>query len=318
MENARRYRAILVALLASLAAECSKSPTAPTAQSGVTTVTVGVTGNAAPVLAPQDKLQLWALATRADGKTEDVTNTAIWQSSNPAVATVSREGVLSAAAEGIVDVKASVDQVFGSLRAEIRRRGCDAATLSPTSMIFNAFGSSSATINLMTPLSDCRWTATSDADWLLFNNSSHVYDPGKSGSGTLTYLVSANNFPQPRNGHIVVLFTDGGQLIHSVAEEPPISCSYVATSGEAYFSAAGGSGAFDVTTTPGDCRWTATAHYDSYGIRLTSIGGGTGNARVTYSVGPNPSTYAREGNIQIAGLSGANPPAIHKIHIAGR
>ena len=98
-----RHASLIVLPAALLAAHCggtqSQSLTNPSTHSAVVTLRVGVAGNVAPTIAPGERLQLWAAATYADGASGDVTNAALWQSSNPAVATVSREGLLSAAAD---------------------------------------------------------------------------------------------------------------------------------------------------------------------------------------------------------------------------
>jgi len=280
----------------------------------VTTVTVGVAGNAAPTIAPAATLQLWAVATYADGTSSDVTSTAQWKSSNPAIATISRDGIVSATTEGAVDITAAIAAVAGSLHLEIRHSGCESATLSPAVFVYNAFGSS-ATVTVTTPRSDCRWTAQSDVNWMHFTNDRTTYDPGRSGNGQFSYTVMPNNSPNQRSGRIVVSFGEAAQLVHSVSQEPPVSCSYVATPDRSNFAASGGSGSFQLVTTPSNCSWTAKAYYSFYGIRLTSSATGTGSQRVTFAVDAIPTPYDRDGYVEIAGLSGANPSAIHNIHI---
>src|SRR5690349_218519 len=96
------------------------SPVAPPANNAAKTaptgLQVGVAGNATPLIAPESTLHLWATVTYADGRTSDVTNAAGWQSSNPVVGTVSREGVVTAAAEGAADFIATYGQLSGTLR----------------------------------------------------------------------------------------------------------------------------------------------------------------------------------------------------------
>ena len=324
VRSSLRVRSVLLSAAAAclvLAAGCSGSQ-APTAASRAAdptfaTVTVGVDGNAAPSLAPGAHLQLWAIANYADQSSADVTNTATWQSSTPSIATVSRDGVLTATSEGAVDISAVVGRVSGALHVTIERPGCNASTLSPSVVAVNAF-EHAVSLTVTTPQSDCRWTASSDADWIRFGANRTTYDPGQSGSGSLFYNVLANTHPDARTAHVTIAFTSGGELVHSVAQEHPLSCSYVVTPDDARFRAAGGAGSFDVTATPADCRWTATAFYDFYGIALTSGGAGVGSGRVTYIVRPTPGAYEKEGSIVIAGLSGANPAATHKIHIAAQ
>jgi hypothetical protein len=306
-----------------LTSACSKSPAAPSSTgSGDLTagasIVVGVSGNQAATVAPGDRLQLWAVQKSTDGSSRDITNTAVWQSSDPSVATVSRDGVLNGAAAGAVDVTASAGRVSGLLRVTIQMPACGASTLTPVDLTFSAFGRF-AQVNVTTPRTDCRWIAKSDADWLRLTGADRTsQDPGKSGSGVFSYNVQDNNFAQPRAGHITVVFTDGSQAVHSVSQEQPLSCSYVATPDDGYFSAAGGAGAFDVTTTPANCRWTATTTYGYYGVQVTSSPSGTGAGHVTYVVTPTFFSYAKEATIVIAGLSGQNPPGVHKIHITAQ
>jgi hypothetical protein len=279
----------------------------------VTSVQVGAAGNASTVLPPGQTLQLWALAKYSDGTASDVTNLSVWQSSNPVVATVSSDGTLRTAGVGEVDVFAMYQKVQGGLHAVVHKPGCEATTLSPSSLTFNAFGQYSGWITVTTPLSDCYWTARSDASWLKFK-----FDPGRSGSGAFNYEVPPNNYPNPRTAHIVVSVTGGTSLTHTVSQEQPASCSYVVRPVEASFTPNGGSGFFDVITTPASCSWTAKSLYEFYGVHLTGATSGSGGGRVTYSVAPTNFFSAADAPIQVAGLSGANPPATYTVHIAAR
>jgi hypothetical protein len=119
------------------------------------------------------------------------------------------------------------------------------------------------------------------------------------------------------SAHIVVSVTGGTRIVHNVSQAQPASCSYVVSPAEASFSANGGSGFFDVITTPANCSWTARSLSDYDGVKVTGATSGTGGGRVTYSVAPN-FFYAEEASIQVAGLSGLNPPATYAVHIAAR
>jgi hypothetical protein len=277
----------------------------------VSSVLVGTAGDRPPTLRPGETLQLFAQAKYADGTTSDVTNVALWQSSNPVIATVSSQGVLTGAAEGAVDVSAIYQTVAGSLHSEIRNAGCDATTVAPVALTFSAFGTSSGIVQVRTPLSDCRWTARSDADWLRFQ-----FDPGRSGSGNFTYEVPANSNPAPRSAHILVTVA-GVQVVHTVTQERPASCSYVVKPENRTFTASGGNGFFDVVTTPPDCTWRASVP-SFFGVRITGGTGATGAGRVTYTADPNPYTFPVDATISVAGLSGANPAGVHKVHVASR
>src|SRR5260370_20496054 len=101
-----------------------------------------------------------------------------------------------------------------------------------------------------------------DGTWLKVK-----FDPGRGGSGGFSYEVSEINYPAPRTARIVVSVTVGTKIIHNVSQEKPVSCSYVVSPVEASFTANGGSGYFDVITTPANCSWTATSEYgSSYGL----------------------------------------------------
>ena len=66
----------------------------------VTGVQVSVGGNASAEILPGDTRQLSATAVSSDGTRIDVTSVAEWKSSNPAAATVSSAGVVTAVTEG--------------------------------------------------------------------------------------------------------------------------------------------------------------------------------------------------------------------------
>jgi hypothetical protein len=285
----------------------------PTPAVTLTSVVVGVAGNTAAALAPGDKLQLYAQAVYSDESRSDVTNVAVWQSSNPAIATVSSGGIVTAAIEGALDVSATYQGRSGSLHADVQKPGCR-ATLSPQALTFNAFGTY-ATVNVRMTDSACRWTVRSDASWLPF-----TYDPKKSGDGAFEYAVPGNTTTEARTADVVVSVVGGPSVVHTVRQERPVGCSYVVTPDHLTFPSAGGSGAFDVTTTPGDCQWTVynpTGTYSTVPIRLTGSASGTGNARVTYTtVGTNPYTdYDVVYTLEIRGLSGMNPPGLHKVTV---
>src|SRR5581483_11387577 len=199
-----------------------------------------------------------------------------------------------------VDVLATYQQIPGTLHAVLRKAGCEASTLSPSSLTYNAFGENGY-VNITTPLSDCYWTAESDASWLKFK-----FDPRRSGSGSFTYFVPANSSPDARTANIVISLTGGATLTHTIVQDKPVSCSYVVNPSEATFTRAGGSGSFDVVTTPPDCRWTLQPlDVAFYGLSVTAGDHGTGAGHVTYTVAPSPSrAYQSDVVLRVQGLSG--------------
>jgi len=280
------------------------SPTAPAAPSvTVTGVRVGAAGNASTSIAPGDTLQLFALADSSDGTASDVTNLATWQSSNPAVATVSPSGLLTAAAEGALDVTAAYSGKSGSVHADIQRAGCK-VTLSPDALVFGAL-SSSGQVTVTATLSTCRWTARSDASWLPVQ-----FDPGRSGSGSFTYSVPGNNNTDARDARIVVTVVGGPTAVHNVHQERPVGCVYQVSPARLTFSTAGGPGAFQVTTIPSDCQWQIGEGWSDLRLDKTS---GTGAATVSYTVLPNAGRF--DHTLSVRGLSGLNPPGVHTVTV---
>src|SRR5262245_47306832 len=98
---------ILLIALAAAAAACSSSPTTP-----ATTITSVAVSSATT---SGSSFQLTAVAHLSDGSTRDVTSTSTWQSSNPQLATVSSAGMVTVIATGELDVKATYQNVTGSL-----------------------------------------------------------------------------------------------------------------------------------------------------------------------------------------------------------
>lgn len=97
-------RACLV--LAVIAVAACHSPTDPTP----TTVSVTVTGMVGPIGRAN---QFTARATLSNGTVQDVTATAIWTSSNPAVATVTSDGLLTMLQAGAAEIDATYQGVIG-------------------------------------------------------------------------------------------------------------------------------------------------------------------------------------------------------------
>jgi hypothetical protein len=86
---------------------CGQSATSPSS----TVSSITVTGSAPTVGATA---QFTAMATLADGTTQDVTAQATWQTSNSADATVSAMGVVTGMATGTVAVQATYQNVTGT------------------------------------------------------------------------------------------------------------------------------------------------------------------------------------------------------------
>lgn len=298
----------LAALALSPACNGAKPPTAPAAV--VQSVQVNTTGNASTTLAPGETRQLSAVATRSDGSTSDVTTLATWQSSAPAVATVSPGGLVTAAAEGSVEITATYNNTRGALRAEIRPT-C-AVSVSPAAASFNAFGGSgSATVTVNA--ASCGWSVKSDAPWWPF-----TFEPAVSGSGTFAYTVPQNSSPSARTASLIVETSTAQRAAVSITVDRPLGCSYVTQPEHVSFTASGGTGQFTVITTPGDCRWNLINGMQALGVSITSGFGGVGSAVVRYSVQAHTRSVDADGYLEIAGLSGLNPNGRHHIILLKR
>lgn len=111
---------VAVVLAIVVASACSKnSPTSPTTTPApaATVSSVAITGTNAIDVGAQTSLR--ATATKSDGSTEDVTATAAWQTSNPAVATVSSGGAVRALTAGATAVSATFGGQTGQLDLQV-------------------------------------------------------------------------------------------------------------------------------------------------------------------------------------------------------
>ena len=96
----------------------SQSPAAPTPAPtpSVSVTAITVTGSSPRI---GQTSQFSAVASLSDGTTRSVTSVATWQSSNPAVATVSASGTVTGVAAGDVDISATYQSQSGQLRGTI-------------------------------------------------------------------------------------------------------------------------------------------------------------------------------------------------------
>jgi Bacterial Ig-like domain (group 2) len=269
---------------------------------------MAATGTAS--VSPGETRQLLAMASASNGAATDVTNQATWQSSSPSIATISATGLLTAAAEGNVDINAMYQNVRGTLRVDVKL-SCTVSVM-PSTASYNAFGGS-ATVDVAVSSPGCRWTARSDAPWFPFS-----FEAPTAGSGRFSYTLPPNSTTASRSGSIVVTTANGGSAAHALSEDRPAGCSYVTQPEEAVFTASGGTGQFTVITTPGDCQWNLVNGMQALGVQVTSGFGGTGGALVRYSVQAHTRSVDADGYLEIAGLSGLNPNGRHHIIIQKR
>ena len=308
-----RSSVVLVSLCLALAACGSdNSPAPPTTPTPTTTaVQVRATGDASGTLEAGQTRQLVATATQSTGATSDVTQQATWLSSAPAVATVSPTGLVTAVAQGDADISATYQSVKGTMGVGVRPIPC-AVSLSPATATFGPFGGS-ASVQVLVSAASCRWSARSDAPWLPF-----AFEPAAPGSAVFGYTAPANSTTEPRTANIIVTTATGESTVHAITVNRTTGCSYVTEPEEAVFSASGGTGSFNVITTPNNCQWNAVNGLESLGVRITSGFSGTGAALVRYSVQAHTRDVDADGFIEIAGLSGQNPNGRHHIVLKKR
>jgi Bacterial Ig-like domain (group 2)/Putative binding domain, N-terminal len=290
----------------------SPSPVTPAAPTPTTTaVQVRASGDASgPIEAGQTR-QLVATATQSTGATTDVTQQATWQSSAAAVATVSSTGLVTAVAQGEAEISATFQSVRGTMGVGVRPIPC-AVSLSPATATFGPFGGPGS-VQVLVSAASCRWSARSDAPWLPF-----AFEPSAPGSGIFSYTAPANSTTDPRTANIIVTTATGESTVHTVTVNRTSGCSYVTEPEGAVFTAAGGTGSFNVITTPNNCQWNTVNGLESLGVRITSGFSGTGAGLVRYSVQAHTRDVDADGYIEIAGLSGQNPNGRHHIVLQKR
>lgn len=94
--------------LSAVACHSSTSPTTTTTTATTTTtvVSLAVSGSAT-LTGLQERSQMSAVITNSDGTTQDVTKNTIWQSSDPSVAVVTTNGVVTTVAPGSMHLSAA-------------------------------------------------------------------------------------------------------------------------------------------------------------------------------------------------------------------
>src|SRR5262245_36357878 len=99
---------MVLAGLAAAACHSSTSPTTTTATTTTTTTIVDLAVSGSPTLTGlAERSQMSAVITNADGTTQDVTKNTIWQSSDPSVAVVTSNGVVTTVAPGSTHLSAA-------------------------------------------------------------------------------------------------------------------------------------------------------------------------------------------------------------------
>ena len=161
-------------------------------------------------------------------------------------------------------------------------------TISPTSSpTFGAAGGSFTVAVTAQP--SCSWTAWNFPSWITVSTPLP-----KTGSGTLTYIVSANSGASRSATPVIAGAT------HSVTQSgSPCAASTISPTSSPTFSGTGANFTVNVTAQPG-CTWTVTGQ--PWWIEVASPLPVTGSGSVTYLVDAN-SGAARSASILISGVS---------------
>ncbi len=113
--GARWRQIVVLAALVALGSACGgSSTTSPTPQTPATSVSSVALSGTLALPATGQTSQLTATARMSDGTSQAVTSQATWQSSNPAVATVSATGLVSGVGYGTSTITATYQGVSGT------------------------------------------------------------------------------------------------------------------------------------------------------------------------------------------------------------
>jgi hypothetical protein len=133
---------------------------------------------------------------------------------------------------------------------------------------------------------ECEWTASTPSSWI-----SGLSPASGQGSGTVAFIVAANEGTAVREGIIVV-----NDQQARVSQRAP--CRYELTPASQTIATSGGASSVTIATTS-DCTWTATT--GASWITLTPPFSGSGTATIGFTVVGN-SGGGRTGTILVAGL----------------
>jgi hypothetical protein len=102
-----RLSVLLVGFCATACHSSTSPTTATTTTTTTTTVTALAVSGSATLTGLQERSQMAAVITNSDGTTQDVTKNTIWQSSDPSVAVVTSNGVVTTVAPGATHLSAA-------------------------------------------------------------------------------------------------------------------------------------------------------------------------------------------------------------------
>ena len=233
--------------------------------------------------------QLNATATLSDNTSKEVTNVAVWRSSNTAVATVN-SGQLKGVGAGEADITATYQSVTGQLHVTIGSSSSSSSSLAVTQVSLQGIAPS--------PGNSSQFSATATL-------SDHTLKD-------VTYLATWSS------SNTSVAPVVGGAVIGLAVGQADISATYQNVTGTAHvviavatpqcvlavfpmafsIGAAGGTASMTVSGNP-ECSWTATSS-DSW-VTVTGGASGKGNGLTSISVAANAGA-PRSAVLTIAGV----------------
>jgi Putative binding domain, N-terminal/Viral BACON domain len=155
--------------------------------------------------------------------------------------------------------------------------------ISPESFSVSSAGGSGGVA--VTTVTECGWTATSNAAWITITGGG-----SQSGNGSVQFTVAATTGP----ARIGTLTVAG----HAFGVSQGSGCSFSISPASQTIPSHGGPGSVAVNTSPG-CPWTAAAA--APWARITSGQSGAGPGTVAFTVDGTPTSQPRSTSLSIAG-----------------
>src|SRR5476651_406636 len=280
LHRAARFAAILAFALC--LSHCGSST--PSSPSGPTIGSMTITGTTPAMGA---SAQFSAMATLSNGAVQDVTSQATWQSSNPAIATVSATGTVTGVTPGDVDIRAAYQNVSASRGISIAALPCR-FSVSSISLIARSAGDSLTVMVAVTQGVNCAWTASSLSAFVTIASGA-----AGTGNGAVVMAVAPNTGAS-RTGTATV----AGQTV-TIVQDPGANCVTSITPTSQNFGENGPAPGTVTVTAPSNCNWTAASGASF--LTISSGAAGTANGTVSYSVANNDATVGRTGTIGIGG-----------------
>lgn len=284
----RRQRRLIIAVPIA-AAIVSGCETASTLTTGPSPDRCQLTLTTPAVLDATGGASTFAITTQPEC-TWDATSAADWISGvSPASGQGSRNVQFQVAANNGTASRDG-DIVVKDQRVHISQRAPCRFDVAPSSQ--NLAASSGGGSVTVTTVSDCAWTATTNASWITLSAPA-----SGTGNGSVRFTVPLNSGNE-RSGTISI----GGQtaLIRqsgSTPSPPTPSCSYSLSSTTQNIGAAGGAGNQVSVTAPSGCPWTAASN--AAWITIASGASGNGAGSVAFTIASNVGAQ-RVGTLTIA------------------